>query len=54
MIQELYNILPEVTFNKKQNVRKKPWQQNFNKELDKIYFNRLRKALGDYRMDSLK
>ena len=54
MIQELYNILPEVTFNKKQNVRKKPWQQNFNKELDKIYFNRLREALGDYKMDSLK
>ena len=36
MIQEFYNILPEITFNKKQNVRKKPWQQNFNKELDKI------------------
>ena len=24
MIQEFYNILPEITFNKKQNVRKKP------------------------------
>ena len=54
MIQEFYNILPEITFNKKQNVRKKPWQQNFNKELDKIYFNRLKEALGDYKMDSLK
>ena len=44
MILELYNILPEITFNKKQNVRKKPWQQNFNKELDKIYFNKLKEA----------
>ena len=54
MIKELYNILPEITFNKKQNVRKKPWQQNFNKELDKIYFNKLKEALGDYKMDTLK
>ena len=54
MIQELYNILPEIIFNKKQNVRKKPWLQNFNKELDKIYFSRLKEVLGDYKMDSLK
>ena len=54
MIQELYNILPEITFNKKQNVRKKPWLQNFNKELDKVYFSRLKEVLGDYKMDSLK
>ena len=54
MILELYNILPEIVFNKKQNVRKKPWLQNFNKELDKIYFSRLKEVLGDYKMDSLK
>ena len=54
MIKELYNILPEITFNKKQNVRKKAWIQNFNKELDKIYFSRLKEVLGDYRMDTLK
>ncbi|SVC16725.1 uncharacterized protein METZ01_LOCUS269579, partial [marine metagenome] len=54
MIQELYNILPEITFNKKQNVRKKAWIQNFNKELDKIYFSRLKEVLGDYKMDTLK
>ena len=53
-IQELYNILPEITLNKKQNVRKKPWLQNVNKELDKIYFSRLKEVLGDYKMDSLK
>ena len=54
MIQELYYILPESTFNNKQNVRKKAWLQNFNKELDEIYFSRLKEVLGDYKMDSLK
>ena len=54
MIQELYDNLPETTFNKKQNVRKKAWLQNYNKELDKIYFNKLKEALGDFKMDTLK
>ena len=54
MIQELYNNLPETTFNKKQNVRKKAWLQNYNKKLDKIYYNKLQDALGDYKMDTLK
>ena len=54
MIQELYSNLPERTFNKKQNVKKKAWVQNYNKELDKIYFNKLKDVLGEYKMDSLK
>ena len=54
MMQELYNILPETTFNKKQNVRKKAWIQNYNEELDEIYFNRLKDVLEDYKMDTLK
>jgi len=54
MIRELYEQLPERTYNKKQNVRKKGWEQNFNKELDKIYFNKLKEALGDFKMDNLK
>ena len=54
MIKELYDLLPERTYNKKQNVRKKGWEQNFNKELDKIYFNKLKEILGDYKMDNLK
>ena len=54
MIQELYYILPESTFNNKQNIRKKAWLQNFNKELDEIYFSRLKEVLGDCKMDSLK
>ena len=54
MIQELYNNLPERTFNKQQNIRKKTWDQNYNKELDKIYFNKLKDILGDFKMDNLR
>ncbi len=54
MIQKLYTDLPERIFNKKQNIRKKAWIQNYNKELDKIYFNKLKDVLGDFKMDNLK
>ena len=54
MIQELYADLPERVFNKKQNVRKKAWIQNYNKALDKIYFDKLKDVLGDFKMDTLK
>ena len=54
MIKEHYNKLPESTFNKKQNVRKKAWNKNYNKELDKIYFNRLKDVIGEFKMDTLK
>ena len=54
MIQELYTILPEKVFNKKQNIRKKAWIQNYNKELDQIYVDKLKNVLGDFKMDTLK
>tara|TARA_B100000029_G_C17507779_1_gene935122 strand:+ start:807 stop:1502 length:696 start_codon:yes stop_codon:yes gene_type:complete len=54
LIKELYSNLPESTFNQKQNVRKKAWLQNFNKELDKIYYNKIKEIIGDYQMDTLK
>ena len=54
MIQQLYADLPERIFNKKQNIRKKTWIQNYNKELDKIYFDKIKDVLGDFKMDSLK
>ena len=53
MIQELYINLPEKIFNKKQNIRKKAWIQNYNKDLDQIYFNKLKDVLGDFKMDTL-
>ena len=54
MMQDLFVNLPEKTFNRIQNVRKKAWIQNYNKELDKIYFNKLKDVLGDFRMDNLR
>ena len=54
MIQKLYSALPERIFNKKQNIRKKGWLPNYNKELDKIYLNKLKDALEDFKMDTLK
>ena len=54
MIQQLYADLPERIFNKKQNIRKKTWMQNYNKELDKIYLDKIKDVLGDFKMDSLK
>ena len=54
MMQQLYADLPERIFNKKQNVKKKAWIQNYNKELDKIYFDKLKDVLGDFKMDTLK
>ena len=53
MIQQLYADLPERIFNKKQNIRKKTWKQNYNKELDKIYLDKIKDVLGDFKMDSL-
>ena len=54
MIQKLYADLPESVFNKKQNIRKKGWLPDYNKELDKIYLEKLRDALGDFKLDTLK
>ena len=54
MVQKLYSVLPERIFNKKQNIRKKVWIQNYNKELDELYFNRLKDVLGDFEMDTLQ
>jgi len=54
MIQELYTDLPEKVFNKTQNIRKKAWVQNYNKELDKLYFDKIKSVLGDFKMDTLK
>ena len=53
MIIDLYSILPERVFNKKQNIRKKVWIQNYNKELDELYFNKLKEVLGNFKMDTL-
>ena len=54
MMQDLYNILPLRVFNKKQNVKKKMWIQKYNLDLEKIYLDKLKKHMGDFKMDNLK
>jgi len=54
MIQDFYHTLPEKVFNKKQNIRKKVWIQNYNKELDELYVKKLNEVLGEFKMDTLK
>jgi len=53
-IRNLYNKLPLRVFNQKQNIKKKAWIQSYDKELDKLYFKKLKEVLGDYKMDNLK
>ena len=51
---KLYNELPTTVHNKKQNVTKKRWLQGYNKNLEKLFCERLKKEIGDFKMDNLK
>ena len=51
---KLYHDLPVTVHNKKQNVIKKRWLQGFNKNLEKIFCERLEKEIGSFKMDNLK
>ena len=52
-ILELHNSLPVTVHNKKQNIIKKRWIQNYNKSLDKMYTSKLKEAVGEFEMDNL-
>ena len=51
---KLYTDLPTTVHNKKQNVVKKRWLQGYNKNLEKIFCDRLTKEIGNFKMDNLK
>jgi|TARA_Y200000002_G_scaffold367837_1_gene360286 hypothetical protein len=51
---ELYKNLPTTVHNKKQNVIKKRWLKNFNKELENIFYEKVKNEIGDFKMDNLK
>ena len=53
-ILDLYNSLPTTTHNKKQNIIKKRWLQNYNKSLDNLYISKIKEVLGEFEMDNLK
>ena len=51
---KLYNDLPITVHNKKQNVIKKRWIQGYNDRLENSFCKRLKKEIGDFKMDNLQ
>ena len=50
----LYEKLPITVHNKKQNVIKKRWLLEYGKDLEKIFYNKLKNEIGDFKYDNLK
>ena len=51
---ELYHQLPTTVHNKKQNVIKKRWLIDYGKELEKLFYQKLKNEIGDFKYDNLK
>jgi len=51
---KLYKDLPTTVHNKKQNVIKKRWLKNFSKELENLFYEKVKNEIGDFKMDNLK
>ena len=51
---ELYKNLPTTVHNKKQNVIKKRWLKNYNEELEKLFYKKVKEEIGDFKMDNLR
>ena len=50
----LYKELPTTVHNKKQNVIKKRWLTDHGKDLEKLFYDRLKNEIGDFQYDNLK
>ena len=51
---DLYKKLPTTVHNKKQNVIKKRWLQGYNEKLEKIFYDRVKNEIGEFKMDNLQ
>ena len=51
---KLYKNLPVEIFNKRQNIMKKKWSDNFEADLQKIFIDKLKVEIGDFFMDNPK
>ena len=51
---DLYKKLPTTVHNKTQNVIKKRWLLDYNKNLEKLFVDKLKNEIGDFKMDNLK
>ena len=50
----LYEQLPTTVHNKKQNVIKKRWLKEYGKELEKLFYSKLKNEIGDFKYDNLQ
>ncbi len=50
----LYKELPTTVHNKKQNVIKKRWLIDYGKELEKLFYDKVKNEIGDFKYDNLK
>ena len=51
---KLYHGLPITVHNKKQNVIKKRWLQGYDANLEKLYYDKLFREIGNFKYDNLK
>ena len=51
---KLYEDLPITVHNKKQNVIKKRWLQGYNLNLEKLFYERVKREIGEFKMDNLQ
>ena len=51
---DLYKNLPTTVYNKKQNVIKKRWLVEYGKELEVLFYKRLKNEIGEFKYDNLK
>ena len=51
---KLYFELPITVHNKKQNVIKKRWLSDYGKEMEELFYKRLKNEIGEFKYDNLK
>ena len=51
---KLYNELPTTVHNKKQNVIKKRWLIDYGKDLEALFYSKVKNEIGDFKYDNLK
>ena len=51
---KLYKKLPTTVHNKKQNVIKKRWLKEYGKELEELFYSKLKNEIGEFKYDNLK
>ena len=52
--KKLYDELPITVHNKKQNVIKKRWLVEYGKDLEKLFYSKVKNEIGDFKYDNLK